>query len=245
MKISILPPNLSDLEKELDKALDRLASIDIPISRLWNPYLCPFEALPYLAWAVSVDQWSSLWPESVKRRVVANSLAVHAKKGTRPAVEQALSSLGVTAEFKEWFEATPHAQRGTFELTAWVNENLTPDQVGFLNEQLYEQLKREVDNAKNARSHYTFKVGAKFGPDLIGAACTAYSAGLMRCDGIAKQDPLASVSGAGVALAGNVTSLFREEMTVVSDAFPRATGVALGASIHSASIIYRRMEATT
>ena len=136
MSKSILPSHFSDLERDLEVAIDRLGSIDMPMSTLWNPATCPIDVLPYLAWAMSVDQWSSAWPESIKRRVVANSLQVHAQKGTRPAVERALASLGVTAEFKEWFEAEPQAPRGTFELVAWVNENLTSDQVGFLNEQL-------------------------------------------------------------------------------------------------------------
>ena len=53
---SILPPHLSELERDLDAAMARLAAIDIPISTLWNPHTCPVEVLPYLAWANSTGQ---------------------------------------------------------------------------------------------------------------------------------------------------------------------------------------------
>ena len=245
MSKSILPSHFSDLERDLEVAIDRLGSIDMPMSTLWNPATCPIDVLPYLAWAMSVDQWSSAWPESIKRRVVANSLQVHAQKGTRPAVERALASLGVTAEFKEWFEAEPQAPRGTFELVAWVNENLTSDQVGFLNEQLYEQLQREIDNAKSVRSHYSFKVGAKFGPNAIGVGGAVSGAGLLRRDGIAVQESLNMSTGVVAALAGHVAGFTKVEASVVSDAVARKTGFVLGASLSVASVIYKRMEATT
>lgn len=245
MSKSILPNHFSDLERDLDVAIDRLGSIDLPMSTLWNPATCPLEVLPYLAWAMSVDQWSSAWPESVKRRVVENSLQVHAQKGTRPAVERALSSLGVSAEFKEWFEAEPQAERGTFELIAWVNENLTPDQFGFLNESLYQQLQREVDNAKNARSHYSFKVGAKFGPNTIGVGGGVSGAGLMRRDGRTEQEPLNVATGVGVAMAGTAAGFSKFAVNPPSEATARKTGFVLGASLSAASVIYKRMEATT
>ena len=43
---SILPPHLSELERDLDATMARLAAIDIPISTLWNPHTCPVEVLP-------------------------------------------------------------------------------------------------------------------------------------------------------------------------------------------------------
>lgn len=243
---SILPGNLSELERDIDTALSRIAEIDIPISVLWDPWKCPIDALPYLAWAMSVDMWRSEWPEIVKRRVVANSLEVHKRKGTRPAVEQALRDLGVEAEFVEWFEAEPQLQRGTFDLIAWANENLTPGETGFLNQTLYDQLRAAVMNAKNVRSHFTFKVGAKFGPNSIGAAGAVTGLGaLSRNDTNAVQQPLESVASVAAGLAGQGVSLTRQDGQLTIDAKPRPVSALVAGACRAWSVIYRRMETKT
>ena len=84
MSGTILPGNFSDLERDLDVALSRIEQVEIPIAVLWDPWQCPAEVLPYLAWALSVDVWRTDWPEKVKRRVVANSLAVIASRAPVP-----------------------------------------------------------------------------------------------------------------------------------------------------------------
>lgn len=197
-KTSLLPANVSDLERDLEIALARLEDIEIPIATLWNPWKCPLEVLPFLAWAVSVDLWRSDWLESVKRSVVANSMSGHRRKGTRPAVEQALNALGVTVELVEWFEMSPQGQPGTFEVTAWANKNITPDEV-LLTPDLYDQLKATVDNAKNTRSHYSFSLGAKFDSGIqVGMAGTG-SAAVCRRQATAKQSMLRGQCGIGVA----------------------------------------------
>lgn len=208
---SILPAHLSELERDLEQAVARVADVEIPISTLWDPWQCPLEVLPYLAWALSVDQWRSNWSETVKRRVVAASLPLHRIKGTRPAVEQALEALGVVADLTEWFEADPPREPGTFDLIAWANENLTPDVVGFLNDELYDQIATAVTNAKNARSHFTFRVGAKFGPNTVGLASGVSGLGaLARRTTDAVQAPLEGFAvGVGAGATSRAASLAR------------------------------------
>lgn len=245
-KTSLLPAHLSELERDLDAALARIDDVDIPIATLWNPWECPLDALPYLAWAMSVDLWRSDWSEKIKRQVVADSLSVHRRKGTRPAVAQALSSLGVETEFTEWFEASPRAQPGTFELIAWVNENLTSDQEAFLNQALYDQIRAGVANAKNARSHFTFKVGAKFGPSNIGVANAITGVGAMaRRDSDAIQEPLESSAGIGMAMAGDGANLNRQTTQATIDAKPKPTAMLVATVCRGWSVIHKRMEATT
>lgn len=144
MTASILPANLADLERDLDAALARIELIDIPTADLWDPWRCPLDVLPYLAWSVSVDMWRSTWAEDTKRRVVAASLRLHRVKGTRPAVAQALESLGVTATIQEWFEAEPSRPPGTFAISL---------STGFESQEHYEQVIGGVAAAKNTRSH--------------------------------------------------------------------------------------------
>lgn len=212
-KVSLLPAHLSELERDLDAALARIDDVHIPIATLWNPWTCPLDALAYLAWAMSVDQWRSDWSEKVKRQVVAESLSVHRRKGTRPAVAQALGALGVETEFTEWFEATPRAQPGTFELIAWANANLTSGESAFLNQALYDQIKAGVVNAKNTRSHFTFKVGAKFKGGDIGAVSTATAAEINRYNTELAQQALKSTGGMVVVSGFIITAMTRPAMT--------------------------------
>lgn len=150
-KASLLPPHLSELERDLDAALARIDDVDIPIATLWNPWECPIEALPYLAWSMSVDQWRSNWSEHIKRQVVANSLAVHRRKGTRPAVEVAINSVFDNCQLREWFEQEPIAQRGTFVVDAHVTDS-------GIDESTVKTLYQSIDNANRKSAHYTLRV---------------------------------------------------------------------------------------
>lgn len=147
MTPSILPGNLADLERDLDVALARIGEVEIPIATLWDPWRCPLDVLAYLAWAVSVDQWHSNWPEETKRRVVAGSMGLHRIKGTRPAVEQSLTDLGVVGQVVEWFEDDPPRPPGMFSLRL---------STGFKTKEQHEQLIAGIYNAKNTRSHLEF-----------------------------------------------------------------------------------------
>lgn len=151
MSGTILPGNVSDFERALDVALARIDEVIIPIDVLWDPWRCPVDVLPYLAWALSVDVWRTEWPEDIKRAVVANSLNVHKIKGTRPAVELALKDIGFFAEVKEWFELTPKAKKGTFQVRGDFSSGLSISQI--------EQLILAVSAAKNTRSHMHFVAG--------------------------------------------------------------------------------------
>ncbi len=172
MNNSLLPPNASALQLALEQVeAERLDALPLTIGDMWSPDDCPLELLPYLAWALSVDQWDGTWPEEVKREVIRQSVAVHRHKGTRGAVKRVLDAVGVDVEFTEWFETTPKGAPHTFELTASVNSNLAPiNQNGgtepVLNSNIFDLLKRMVNTAKRASSHYTFKTAAQFDSGL-------------------------------------------------------------------------------
>ena len=112
----ILPANASALERALEGVQARLTGLDLRLADLWNPHACPPEFLPFLAASLSLDHWDSDWPEADKRGAIAAAMRVHAHKGTRGALKDALDGLGVEARITEWFEARPHAPRGTFAL---------------------------------------------------------------------------------------------------------------------------------
>lgn len=92
----------------------RLAALDVPVDRLWNPWTCPAKVLPYLAWALSVDVWDDDWTEERKRKVIAAAPAVHRLKGTLGAVKRSLDAFELDASIVEWWQ--DDGRHGTFRV---------------------------------------------------------------------------------------------------------------------------------
>lgn len=158
----LLPANSTPLERaDADVAANVLLNLDIPIHKLWDPFECPLPYLPYLAWALSVDVWDEAWPEVVKRGIVAASPAIHRRKGTRFAVEQALVSIGFEAQITEWWEATPNARRGTFSVLGLLNKQIYEN--GPLIDAQIQALVHEVIRASKPKSRvYDLSLGVNY-----------------------------------------------------------------------------------
>lgn len=90
---SALPPNTSRLERAVE---DVMRATDLPVDfvALMNPERCPIEALPFLAWHFSVDDWDESYPEAIQRAIVAASIDQHRRRGTVAAVRAALDTAG-------------------------------------------------------------------------------------------------------------------------------------------------------
>lgn len=90
---ALLPPNQTELEGATGQAMQ--ASVSPAVLRtLWNPWTCPAHLLPWLAWALSVDEWDDSWQEHTRRQVIAQSLDVHRAKGSVASVRRALAAAG-------------------------------------------------------------------------------------------------------------------------------------------------------
>lgn len=160
---SLLPPNATSLERALEKATLRLDSLPVPLHDLWNPSTCPASLLPWLAWANSVDQWDAGWTEQERRDVIKASLYVHKRKGTIGALDRALRPLGNLIEVREWFEEQPKAAPYTFRVV--IGTATKP-----VTAELYDQMERLIDSAKNLRSHLA---GITIKADVRGRAYVA------------------------------------------------------------------------
>jgi phage tail P2-like protein len=113
------------LEGDIEQVLAGATSVDVPIGDLWNPDACPAHLLPWLAWALSVDEWDSGWSETTKRRTLMDSIGVHRSKGTVAAVKTALAAAGYgAAEVIEWFGWEQHD--GTYSYDGSIYYS-TPD----------------------------------------------------------------------------------------------------------------------
>lgn len=115
---TLLPPNATPAMRAIEQAVAaRLAALSPGVVRnLWNPALCDAAYLPLLAWAFAVEVWDSTWPEARKRQVIAASLDVHRRKGTRGALEAALAAVDHPTTVLEWFQQQPQAAPFTFSV---------------------------------------------------------------------------------------------------------------------------------
>ncbi len=188
----LLPPNATDLELALSASIARLSDVPVPIDTLWNPALAPLATLPQLAWALSVDVWDARWPEDVRRAVTAASPAVHRAKGTAGAVRRALEALGVEVELTEWWQQLPAGVPHTFAALAWVNAQIALG-APVLGPEVIRSIRDSIAATKPARSHFEFRIGARF-DQRLGIAGAGRTAGVTRrsADADAVQPPPAA-----------------------------------------------------
>lgn len=90
---TLLPPASTPLERAMSRAMGRFNPAQ-RIPSLWNAKTCPVTFLPYLAWALSVDEWDPQWSEDTKRAAIAAARDIHQRKGTPSAIRLALASVG-------------------------------------------------------------------------------------------------------------------------------------------------------
>jgi phage tail P2-like protein len=141
---NLLPPNATALERAIEAAVnDAIEAVAIPLRDLWNPQRCPVTLLPWLAWALSVDNWNTNWPEDVKRDVIAQSIKVHRHKGTIGALRRAINALGHGIQVREWHQYGGQVYR--FRLEVELTER-------GLTEAEQSEIILTAQQAKNARS---------------------------------------------------------------------------------------------
>ncbi|MDR0535579.1 MAG: phage tail protein I [Puniceicoccales bacterium] len=138
----LLPPNSTPQERALSLATARVLDVPVsPVRKLWSPWECPADVLPWLAWSLSVEPWNSGWPEQRKRAAIAAGIESHRIKGTVGAVRLALSTLGYDVEIDE-----QTGQAHTFRL-------LVDAEAKGLTGADYDTAEDAALIAKNARSH--------------------------------------------------------------------------------------------
>jgi phage tail P2-like protein len=117
---SLLPPNTTQLERDLEQATARQGAVRIDIANNWNPHTCDAALLPWLAWAVGVEEWDSTWPVQLQRDTIANTRAIRQTKGTPYAVKLALTAMGhpnaQLVERSDEFRGKRNGAWATFEI---------------------------------------------------------------------------------------------------------------------------------
>lgn len=166
--VASTPTNIGNLFRIMaDAEAIHMGAIDINIDTLWDPYKCPLELLPFLAWALSVDNWDDDWPEEIKRNVVAAAPEVHRKKGTVYAVEKALDAFDMSYKIVEWWQQEPIGRRGTFNITVYVGTTIYNSDV-ILDAKTQILAKSAIKASKPKSRTFTFELGVGY-ENQIGA----------------------------------------------------------------------------
>lgn len=102
----LMPAHTQPAERAMVRGLVSAFSFPVPITSVWDPATAPAAVLPFLAWALSVDEWDPLWTIERQREIIAASIDIHRHKGTLMAIEMMLDLMGYgTAriiEDKDW-----------------------------------------------------------------------------------------------------------------------------------------------
>jgi len=159
---SILPPNATELERNVEQsATGAIEQLPVPIRDLWNPDKCPVALLPWLAWALDVEQWQSDWPEITQRAAIKASVSVHNHMGTSASMVNALEALGYApvriTEFINLFHRSSESYNGrrthvgttlAFQFDVEVNNNGAIPSVAAI-----AKIREAINEFRNVRSH--------------------------------------------------------------------------------------------
>lgn len=148
----------------MDLASSRLGGLPVQVDVLWDPDQCPAEFLPWLAWALSVDEWDVAMSEAQKREAIRQSKRDHEHKGSAGSVRRILDEAGfAAAELKEGFEGIP--RDGSFKYngllqhdssTAWAlfAVIVEPDESGHIVPQVAEDVIEKLKAIAPARCRF-------------------------------------------------------------------------------------------
>lgn len=161
---TLLPPNSTQFEFDLEEVMARIGELSIDFERLWSPEHCPTEFLPWLAWALSVDLWRPWWTEKMQREIIAESRLIHWKKGTPWAVKRLLELAGTPdVELVEWWQLEPRGEPYTFCAHIRSNPSTNPYELDL---EQYATIRRLIEITKPARADYCMRVQAEFGNEI-------------------------------------------------------------------------------
>lgn len=151
MTKSLLPPNATQLERNLEKVTARISDVPVPIRDVWNPDTCPVHLLPWLAWSLGVTTWKAYWPESVRRNILRNAIDNKRRQGTARSVRRIVESFGAGVALREAHQIDPPGPPHHFDVvisaTHMGDEPVTAE--------FQQDIIDEVSRVKPARSYFT------------------------------------------------------------------------------------------
>lgn len=149
---SLLPPNATPFERAMEAALVEPGAVPVPIETTWQPDTLRADLLPYLAYGLSVDNWSPEWPEAVRRERIRRAIAIQRRKGTAESVRAVVASLGGALALREWWQTVPRGLPHSFALILSIAQVAG----GAPSPAYIDSIIDEIRRTKPVRSRFTF-----------------------------------------------------------------------------------------
>lgn len=93
--VTLQPSNATPLRRAVSLVNAERRPVDMTVlATIMDPWKCPADLLPWLAWGFSVDIWNERWPELKKRWVIANSIRLHRIKTTPAGIREHVALTG-------------------------------------------------------------------------------------------------------------------------------------------------------
>lgn len=159
---SLLPPNATKLERNIEQLGERTTRLLVPFIELHRVEQCPVPFLAWLAWDHRVEYWRSDWSEAEKRQAIEESTAFNAQRGTRSSIESLLSKFAENFQLKAWHEFNPPQAPFTFVVII-KDVSISIDQLL--------QIQTAVEATKSARDNFSIsaKVVSSGNIQIVGA----------------------------------------------------------------------------
>lgn len=204
-RATLLPANATWFERTMEQVLaSRMGRLETGadiIATMADPYRCPAQYLPWLAWAVAVPYWRTEWPEAVKRELIAQSPAIHRERGFLPGIERGLAAIDLRMDITLWHQMEPPGIPGTFAATIWANNNR------LLTAEALADGIAMVNATKRQSQHADIRVGAAL-DGAMGMVAVAAPRQTLTADTLAAGRDGAS-AGLGLAAATHLAPRFR------------------------------------
>ena len=170
----LTPPSLRDGHRPYVLQTARIGHDPEQIKRLLqrDPDSAPSETLPLLIVEHSLEEFIEPGlSEEAQRALIKAAPRLHQIKGKPQGIKYALEALGIHADFVDWFEASPEAPRGTFEITAYISDQLFPGHQ-LLSPKAVRQIWRLIREMQRESQKAYLKVGEQYSTNIHVRAAT-------------------------------------------------------------------------
>ncbi|MEM9544276.1 MAG: phage tail protein I [Cyanobacteria bacterium P01_E01_bin.42] len=229
----LIQPSLrsDDRTRWLFDLINRIAQIKVENALVYDIDAVTPTAIPDLLEQFSCEEFIiEGMTESQKRQLIWDSVSIHRHKGTRWAINHALSIVGATAEINEWWQGQSRRQTHTFQIAFDADAN---DQALLSQPDWWPKMVQIVEAAKPARSGFNMAVLGKASVGIGVGAIAAVAAVLDL--GIPAKLPTEAEGGVVVGAIASVAAILElPEARLETEAEGR---VVVGAIVSVAAIL--------
>lgn len=239
--VLMIPPGVADARARAFTAALGRGLDEVPLGRL---DLLDFEhveaaLLPALVRGFSLQEFMfDGIPEPVVRRLLAQAIPLHVRKGTQAGIRMALELVGMRLVLKPWYAQVPEAPPNTFKAVVYITEQMLADAAVVLNETSLRAAVAMFNGTKRWSQEGTLAIGVAF-PSKLG---TAGAAAGMAVDARPAPSSIDLTRRSKVALGSAAAGLavehrpFNAKADVTRRSMIAAGGAAAGLAVHRRSV---------